>query len=52
MNLKNLQQGNDMLLMIKIIKSTVEEMKILQPLKLKLRLLNQLFVIIQAHIFL
>ena len=49
---ENLQQENGMLLMIKIIQTMVMQMKIVQPLNLKLKSLNQIFVIIQTHIFL
>ena len=51
-NLQNLQQENSMFSMIKIIQTMVKEMKIVQPLNLKPKLLNQIFVIIQTHIFL
>ena len=51
-NLQNLQQENGMFSMIKIIQTMVKEMKIVQPLNLKPKLLNQIFVIIQTHIFL
>ena len=51
-SLQNLQQENDMLLMIKIIQTMVMEMKIIQPLGLRLKSLNQTFVIIQTHVFL
>ena len=46
MNLQNLQRENDMLLMIR-----VKEMKMIQALNLKQKLLNQIFVIIETHIF-
>ena len=52
MNLYNLQQENGMLLTIKIIQAMVMEMRMVQPLNLKLKSLNQIFVIIQMHIFL
>ena len=52
MNLQNLQQENGMLSMIKITQTMVKEMKIVQPLNLKPKSLNQIFVIIQTHIFL
>ena len=52
MNLQNLQQENGMLSMIKITQTMVKEMKIVQPLNLKPKSLNQVFVIIQLHIFL
>ena len=48
----NLQQENGMLSMIKIIQTMLKEMKIVQPLNLKTKPLNQIFVIIQTHIFL
>ena len=51
-NLQNLQQENGMLSMIKLTQTMVKEMKIVQPLNLKLKSLNQTFVIIQTHIFL
>ena len=38
--------------MIKITQTMVKEMKIVQPLNLKPKSLNQIFVIIQTHIFL
>ena len=50
MNLQNLQQENGMLSMIKIIQTMVKEMKTVQPLNLKLKSLNQVFLIIQMHI--
>ena len=37
---------------IKITLTMVKEMKMVQPLNLKPKLLNQIFVIIQMHIFL
>ena len=52
MNLQSLQQENGMFSMIKIIQTMVKEIKIVQPLNLKPKLLNQIFVIIQTHIFL
>ena len=52
MNLQNLQQENGMLLMIKVIQTMVMEMKMVQPLNLKLKSLNKIFVIIQTHILL
>ena len=51
-NLQNLQQENGTLLMTKIMDNMVEEMKIIQPLNLKRKSLNQIFVISQMHIFL
>ena len=52
MNLQNLQQENGRLLMTKIMDNMAEEMKMIQPLNLKQKSLNQIFVIIQMHIFL
>ena len=49
---ENSQREKGVLLMIKIIQTMVMEMKMVQPLNLKLESLNQIFVIIQAHIFL
>ena len=49
MNLQNLKQENAMLLVIKITQTMVKEMKIVQPLNLKPKSLNQVFVIIQTH---
>ena len=51
-NLQNLQRKNGMLSMIRMIETMVMEMKMVQPLNLKLRSLNQILVIIQTHIFL
>ena len=52
MNIQNLQQENGTLLMTKIVDSIAEEMKMIQPLNLKQKSLNQIFVITQMHIFL
>ena len=52
MNLQNLQQESDTLLMTKIMDNMALEMKIVQPLNLKQKSLNQIFVTIQTHIFL
>ena len=52
MNLQNLQQENGMLSMIKITQTMVKKMKIVQPLNLKPKSLNQIIVIIQTRIFL
>ena len=41
----NLQQENGTLLMTKIMKNMAEEMKMVQPLNLKQKSLNQIFVI-------
>ena len=49
---ENSQREKGVLLMIKIIQTMVMEMKMVQPLNLKLTSLNQIFVIIQTHIFL
>ena len=47
---QNLRQENGMLSMIKTTQTMVKEMKVVQMLKLKS--LNQIFVVIQTHIFL
>ena len=52
MNLQNLKQENGTLLMAKIMDNMVKEMKMFQPLNLRQKLLNQIFVITQMHIFL
>ena len=52
MNIENLQQENGTLTMTKIMDNMVEEMKKIQPLNLKQKSLNQIFVITQMHIFL
>ena len=52
MNIQNLQQENGTLLMTKIVDSMAEEMKMIQPLHLNQKSLNQIFVITQMHIFL
>ena len=52
MNLQNLQQENGTLLMTKIMDNMEEEIKMIQPLNLRQKLSNQLFVITQIHIFL
>ena len=52
MNIENLQQENGTLTMTKIMDNMVEEMKMIQPLNLKQKSLNQIFVITQMHIFL
>ena len=49
---ENSQQEKGVLSMIKIIQTMVMEMKMVQPLNLKLKSLNQIFVVIQMHIFL
>ena len=50
MNLQNLQQENGTLLMIKITDNMPEEMKMIQPLNLRQKLLKRIFGITQAHI--
>ena len=52
MNLQNLQQENGTLLMTKIIDNKAGEMNMFQPLNLKQKSLNQIFVITQMHAFL
>ena len=52
MNLQDLQQENGTLLMTKTMDNMGEEMKMIQPLNLKQKSLNQIFVITQMHIFL
>ena len=52
MYLQNLQQENDTLLITKIMENIAEEMKIMQPLNLIQKSLNQIFVITQMQIFL
>ena len=52
MNIQNLQQENGTLLMTKIVDNMAEEMKMIQPLNLKQKSLNQIFVVTQMHIFL
>ena len=51
-NLQNLRQEKDVSLMIRLIQNMVKEMKVIQALNLKQKLLNQIFVTIQMHIFL
>ena len=51
-SLENLEQENGMLLMTRITQSMVKEMKMIHALNLTQKLLNQIFVIIQMHIFL
>ena len=51
-NLQNLQQENGTLLMTKIMDNMAEEMEMIQPLNLKQKSLNQIFMITQMHIFL
>ena len=52
MNFQILQQENGTLLMTKIMDNMVKEMKMIQLLSLRQKLLNQVLVIIQMHIFL
>ena len=52
MNLQNLEQENDTLLITKIMENIAEKMKIMQPLNLIQKSLNQIFVITQMQIFL
>ena len=52
MNLQDLQQENGILLMIETMDNMANEMKMIQLLSLKQKLLNQIFVSIQMHIFL
>ena len=52
MNLRNLQQENDTSLMAKIMYNMAMEMKMVQPLNFKQKLLSQIFVITQIHIYL
>ena len=52
MNLQNLQQENGTLLMTKIMDNMVVEMEMTQPLNLKQKSLNQIFLITQMNIFL
>ena len=52
LNLQSLQHENGTLLMTKIMDNMAEEMKMIQPLNLKQKSLNQIFVITQMHIFL
>ena len=52
LNLKILQQENGTLLMTEIMDNMAEEMKMIQLLNLKQKLLHQIFVITQMHIFL
>ena len=53
-NLRNMQQENGTLLMTKTVDNMSEEMKMnmIEPLNLKQKLLNQIFVITQMHILL
>ena len=52
MNLQILQQENGTLLTIKIMDNMAEEMNMIRLLNLKQKLLNQIFMVIQTHIFL
>ena len=47
MSLQNLQQENVMLLTTKLMENTVNEMKMIQVLNLKEKLLSRIFVITQ-----
>ena len=47
MNLENLQQENGTLLMIKIMENMAQEMKMIQLLNMRQKLLNQIFETIQ-----
>ena len=49
---ESLQQENGMLSMIKTTQTMVTKKKMVQPLNLKPKSLNQIFVIIHTHIFL
>ena len=48
MNLQNLQQENGTLLMTKIMGNMAGEIKMMQPLNLKQKSLNQIFVILRC----
>ena len=50
MNLQNFQKKSSMLLMVRITKKIVKEMKMIQALNITQKLLNQFFVIIQMHV--
>ena len=52
MNLQHLQQENSTLLTTKIMDNMAEEMKMIQPLNLKQKSLNQIFVITHVPILL
>ena len=52
LNLQYLEQGNFMLLMFKIMDNMAEGMKMIKPINLKQKSLNQIFVITQMYIFL
>ena len=52
MNLQNLQRENDTLLMTETMGNMAMEIKMIQPVNLKQKSLNQIFVITQMHIFL
>ena len=51
-NFQNLQQENGTSLMTKVMDNMTEKMKMIQPLNLRQKLLKQIFVITQMHIFL
>ena len=52
MNPYNLQQENGTFLMTKILDNMKEKMKMIRPFNLRQKLLNQIFVITQMHMFL
>ena len=52
MNLQNLQHENGTLLMTKTMDNIVKEMKMIPPLSLKQKSLDQIFVVTQINIFL
>ena len=51
-NLQNLPQENGMLSMNKRVQTMLKEEEVSQPLSLKPKSYNQIFMIIQMHIFL
>ena len=52
MNFQNLQKESGMLLMTKITQNTAKEMEMIPALNFRQKFLNQVFVLIQMHIFL
>ena len=52
MNLQNLQEENGALSMTKTMDNIAEEMRMIQLINLRQKLLNQIFVITQMHTFL
>ena len=52
MNLQNLQHENGMLSTIWATQSMLDKIKMVKPLNSKPKSLNQIFAIIQTHIFL